>query len=87
MAVISTMNMKELVLAVSAETNVPAAQVRKVATSVLAKFADLIETEGRFTSPKVNIIGVVAPAKPAMEDKPERPARKYARIHLRSKVA
>ncbi|MEB3334282.1 MAG: hypothetical protein VKP70_04785 [Cyanobacteriota bacterium] len=81
------MNMKELVSAVSAETDVPAAQVRKITASVLDKFAELIEGKGRFTSSKVNIVGVVTPSKPAREDKPERPERKFARMHIRGKKA
>jgi DUF1009 family protein len=79
------MNMKELVSTVSTETNLPAAQVRKVTSAVLKQFAQLIETQGKFTSSAITIAGVVAPSKPATEDKPERPERKFARMLIRVK--
>jgi DUF1009 family protein len=79
------MNMKELVSTVSTETNLPAAQVRKVTSAVLKQFAQLIETQGKFTSSAITIAGVVTPSKPATEDKPERPERKFARMLIRVK--
>jgi hypothetical protein len=79
------MNMKELVAAVSAETNLPAAQVRRVSSAVLRQFAQLIETQGKFTSSVITIAGAVIPAKPATEDNPERPERKLARMRIRVK--
>jgi hypothetical protein len=79
------MNMKELVSTVSAETNLPAAQVRKVTAAVLNQFAQLIETKGKFTSSAVTITGAITPAKPATEEKPDRPERKFARMRIRSK--
>jgi len=80
-----TMNMKELVSAVSTETNLPAAQVRKVTAAVLQQFAELIETKGKFTSSAITIAGAVMPSKPATEDKPERPERKFGRMRIRVK--
>ncbi len=80
-----SMNMKDLVLTVSTETNLPAAQVRKVTAAVLKQFAELIETKGKFTSSTVTIAGAVMPGKPATEDKPERPERKFARMRIRVK--
>ena len=76
------MNMKELVAAVSVETNIPAAQVRKVTAAVLDQFAQLIESKGKFKSSVITIAGVVTPAKPATDDKPERPERKMARMRI-----
>ena len=57
-----TMNMKELVSAVSTETNLPAAQVRQVTAAVLQEFAELIENKGKLTSSAITIAGVVRPA-------------------------
>lgn len=79
------MNMKELVSTVSTETNLPAAQVRKVTAAVLKQFAELIETKGKFASSAITIAGVVMPSKPATEEKPERPERKFARMRIRVK--
>jgi len=79
------MNMKELVSIVSIETNLPAAQVRKVTSAMLKQFAQLIETQGKFTSSAITIAGVVTPSKPATDDKSERPERKFARMRIRMK--
>ncbi|QVL52571.1 MAG: hypothetical protein KFB97_14410 [Cyanobium sp. M30B3] len=79
------MNMKELVAAVSAETNIPAAKVRKVTAAVLDQFAQLIESKGKFTSAAITIAGVVIPSKPATDDKPEQPERRLARMRVRKK--
>jgi hypothetical protein len=81
------MNMKQLVSTVSTETKLPAAQVRKVTTAVLNQFVQLIESQGKFTSSAVTISGIVMPSKPATEDKPERPERKFARMRIRVKKA
>jgi hypothetical protein len=81
------MNIKELISVVSAETNLPAAQVRKVVTAVLDQFSNLIETKGRFTSPAITITGLSLPARAGTEDKRERPERKFARMHIRKKKA
>lgn len=56
------MNMKELISAVSAETSIPAGKVRKVATAVLTQLANVVETEGEFKSPVMNIKARVRPA-------------------------
>ena len=76
------MNIKELVAAVSVETNIPAAQVRKVTIAVLGQFSQLIESKGNFKSSVLTIAGVVIPAKPATDEKPERPERKMARMRI-----
>lgn len=79
------MNFKELVDIVSAETQLPAAQVRKVGLAMLEKFAGLIESQTNFTSPVITLTGVIAPAKPATEGKPAQPERKFARMAIRAK--
>ena len=79
MAENNTMNFKELVDIVSAETQLPAAQVRKVGLAMLEKFAGLIESQTNFTSPVITLTGVIAPAKPATEGKPAQPERHVAR--------
>jgi hypothetical protein len=79
------MNFKELVSIVSNETGVPAADVRKVGNSMIAKFADLIDEQGKFVSPLITIQGITLSAKEASEDKPARPERKIARMRLRAK--
>ena len=82
---LKSMNMKDLVSSVSIETNLPAAQVRKVTAAVLKQFAELIETSGKFTSPTITISGIILPSKPATEEKPERPERKFGRMRIRVK--
>jgi hypothetical protein len=82
---LKSMNMKDLVSSVSIETNLPASQVRKVTASVLQQFAQLIETSGKFTSPTITISGIILPSKPATEEKPERPERKFGRMRIRVK--
>jgi hypothetical protein len=77
------MNFKELVDVVSAETQLPAAQVRKVGLAMLEKFADVIDSQTKFTSPVITLTGVTAPAKPAAEGKPAQPERKFARMAIR----
>lgn len=79
------MNFKELVDTVSAETDIPASQVRKVGTSILAKFAELINSQGQFASSQIIVRGIVLPAKDASEGKPARSERKAARMTLRIK--
>jgi hypothetical protein len=79
------MNFKELVDTVSAETEIPASQVRKVGTAILAKFTELINSQGEFYSPEIVVRGVVLPAMKASEGKPARPERKAARMTLRTK--
>jgi hypothetical protein len=76
------MNTKELILAVAKQTNLPAAEVDKVSRAVLDTFAALIETQGSFQSPYLQVIGTVAPAKPASEDTPATPERKFARLRV-----
>jgi hypothetical protein len=79
------MNIKELVDAVSTETQLPAAQVRKVSLAILEKFAGLIHSQTNFTSPVITLTAAISPAKPATGDKPAHPERKFARMAIRSK--
>ena len=79
------MNFKELVDAVSAETSLPAAEVRKVSTALLSKFAGLIESQTNFTSPQLALTAVTIPARPAAEGKPARAERKIGRLTIRIK--
>jgi hypothetical protein len=76
------MNTKELVLAVAKQTNLPADEVDKVSRALFEKFAELIETRGRFQSPHLQVIGTVSPAKPATEGTPAIPERKFARLRV-----
>jgi len=80
-----TMNFKELVDIVSAETQLPAAQVRKVGLAILEKFAGLIDSQTNFNSPVITLTALTAPAKPAAEGKPAQPERKFARMAIRAK--
>ena len=77
------MNLKDLVEAVSSETNIPAGNVRKVSIAVLKKFAHLIDNQDDFVSPVITLKSYTAPAKPATEATPARPERKLARIAIR----
>ena len=79
------MNLKEAVDIISAETGLPAAQVRKVSLALLEQFAALIERQTNFVSPVVTLTPVTAPAKPAAGDKPATPERKFARMAIRTK--
>jgi len=79
------MNFKELVAVVSAETQIPASEVRKVTQAILGQFVELIEAKGKFTSPALTISGAVYPARPATEDHQARPERKFARMRIKSK--
>jgi hypothetical protein len=79
------MNFKELVDAVSAETNVPAAKVRKVGLAMLEKFAGVIDGQDKFTSSVITLTGFTTPAKDATEGKPAKPERKFARMAIRAK--
>ncbi len=79
------MNLKELVEVVSAETKLPASQVRKVSLALLEKFAGLIDSQVDFVSPVITLTAVTAPAKPATEGKPAVPERKFARMAIRVK--
>jgi nucleoid DNA-binding protein len=49
------MNLKDLVSKVSAETSVPAAQVRKVANAVLETLRANLEAGENFASPRLNV--------------------------------
>ena len=79
------MNLKQLVDAVAAETELPASQVRKVSLALFEKFAGLIESQTNFVSPVITLTAVTAPAKPASEDKKATPERKFARMAIRRK--
>jgi hypothetical protein len=75
--------MKDLVDAVSADTNIPAAQVRKVTQAVLKQFAGLIDNQTKFTSAVIHLTPAIAPARPARDDRPAVPERKFARMAVR----
>ena len=75
-----TMNMKELVDAVSQETSIPAGQVKKVTTAVLQKFSELIEKEDGFRSSIVRFSTKSLEAKESVDGKPAKPERKVARM-------
>lgn len=77
------MNFKELVSAVSSETNVPASDVRRITSSVLENLANLIDAQDKFVSPIVTMISTTIPAMPAEGDKPAREERKVGRIQRR----
>lgn len=79
------MNIKELVAAVSTETQIPASQVRKVTQAILGQFVQLIESKGKFTSPSITVTGASVEAKPATDENPARPERKFARMRIRKK--
>ena len=79
------MNLKQLVDELSAETELPAGQVRKVSLALLKKFSALIDDQSKFVSPVITLTPVTAPAKPASEGKPAVPERKFARMSIRSK--
>jgi hypothetical protein len=79
------LNSKDLVSAVSNETKVPAAKVRRVVNAVLTQFAELIDNQDKFVSSIITLQGVTLPAKEASGDKPARPERKIARMKRRTK--
>ena len=79
------MNFKELIDVVSAETHLPASEVRKVGLAMMAKFAILIAIHTNFTSPVITLSAFTSPAKPASADKPAQPERKFARMAIRTK--
>jgi len=79
------MNFKELVTSVAAETNLPASEVKKVSQVVLQKFADLIETQGKFSSSFITFKAGTSSAREASEGKAARPPRKVARMVVRQK--
>jgi hypothetical protein len=76
------MNTKELVLTVAKQTKLPRDQVDAISRQVFQKFAELIETQGSFESPWLQVIGSVAPAQPAAEGRPAKDERKFARLRL-----
>ena len=76
------MNKQELILAVSKQTNLPIEQVNTVASALLLKWSELIETQGTFQSPLIRLESTVAPAQPATDDKPAAPERKFALLRL-----
>jgi hypothetical protein len=49
------MNLKDLISKISAETSLPAGEVRKVAVSVLETLRENVEVGENFTSPRLNI--------------------------------
>lgn len=79
------MNYKQLIIEVSEGTNIPAGDVRKVLKAMMQRFAHLIEEQQNFTSPLITLRAGTTEAKPAVDDKPARPARKFARMTIRKK--
>lgn len=79
------MNFKQLIAEVSKDTKIPAGEVRKVGVAMLNRFAHLIEEQHNFISPVITLTAGTTPAKPAVDDKPARPARKFARMTIRQK--
>jgi hypothetical protein len=79
------MNFKQLITEVSKGTKIPAGDVRKVGMAMLQRFAHLIEEQQNFTSPLITLRTGTTAAKPAVDDKPDRPARKFARMTIRQK--
>lgn len=79
------MNFKQLIAEVSKDTNIPAGDVRKVGVAMLQRFAHLIEEQQNFTSPLITLTAGTTAARPAVDDKPARPARKFARMAIRKK--
>ena len=77
-------NLQNLVLTISSETGIPASQVSQVAAAMLDGFAELINSQGKFTSPGLVINGIVLPAKDGSDGEPARPERKVGRMTLRS---
>jgi len=80
------MNFKQLIDEMSQDTKIPARKVRKVGIAMLQRFSLLIEEQQNFTSPLITLTAVTAPAKPAVDDKPARRARKFARMAIRQKA-
>ncbi len=74
------MNFKELVDSVSNETEIPAAQVKKISSALLEKFSDMISKEESFRSPYIFFNTVNVPAKDAVGDKPSKPEHKLAKM-------
>lgn len=81
------MKLEELVSAVSAETEIPAKEVRKITSAVLEKLAQLIDKQDKFGSSIVTIRSSTIPAKPANGDKPALAERKVGRIQRRKPKA
>jgi hypothetical protein len=79
------MNFRELIAEVSADTKVPAADVRKVGVAMLERFSRLVEEQQPFVSPLVTLTPVTTPARPAAAGKPALPERKFARLAVRPK--
>lgn len=77
------MNLRELVSAVSAETNIPAKDVSAVTSAVLEKLAQLIDRQEKFVSSVVTMQSTTASARPAEDNKPARPERKIGRLQRR----
>jgi hypothetical protein len=79
------MNFKELIDVITAETNLPAGEVRKVSLALLEKFAGLIDSQANFVSPVITLTAYTNPAQAETEGKPAKPERKFARMAIRSK--
>jgi hypothetical protein len=75
-------NTNELILSVTRQTNLPADQVEKVSHAVLRKFSELIESQGSFQSPILQVVSLVSAAKPASDGKPATPERKFAHLRI-----
>ena len=77
------MNLKDLVLKVSAETSIPAAQVRKVANAVLETLRANVEAGEHFASPRLNVRAVTTKATEKVDEAGKKitmPAMKIGRM-------
>lgn len=77
------MNQKRLISLVSQNTALPTPKVAKVADEMFRHLSELIEHQGRFSSPRLKIAGFVVPAKVSDTGTVERPQRHAARIRAR----
>lgn len=77
------MNLKDLITKVSAETDLPAAQVRKVANAVLETLRASVEAGENFTSPLLAMRSVTTKAGERVSPNGEKvlvPERKIGRL-------
>jgi|688.fasta_scaffold1551963_1 nucleoid DNA-binding protein len=86
------MNLKDLISKVSAETNMPAAQVRKVVNAVLDSLRANVEAGEHFASPRLNVRAVTSKATEKVDKVgkkitiPEKKIGKMVLKELKSKV-
>ena len=77
------MNLKDLVLKVSAETSLPASEVRKVTNSVLETLRANVEAGENFTSPRLNVRAMTTKSTEKVDEKGKKiiiPAVKIGRM-------